>query len=792
MSHRTRRRFIKETGLGTVILATTPRLKADVEPGMPIADTEMRVPGVHGYAMQESLAAGEEIEFAVSADTDYRFEIARLGHDPDSPAQDEVIHEFDRTEPAVQPILPGSYVLASPITKPPEAMTIECWIRPWAFDRWQDVISQMAYPERCDFALAISPEGRLTFYLGDGQKFNDAWPLSSERAQLSKGKWHHVVMTKSLSGRSIWLDGTRVADTETIPPHQDRAWSAPLRLGAGGNFENATIGPGIEQEISRTADYFDGDIAMPVLYSRSLNQAEIAHRFNEKGLARPKSKHILGCWPLDEENGDRVRDVSGNRRHGTIVNHGTWMIGGPGFDPEVPRFGTYNPREDPARGHAIRFASDDLYDCGWKVTHQFKVSREARSGIYVGRLRFQQDDKEHLQHITFIVRKPKRRKKAPILVLCASNTWRAYSGTPFGKTSANLKQVFGTNGTENSAGDPPAYNFYRAHAAGQGTYQMGLRMPWPAAGPYIRYGDATNYSHLMRADRFAHIWLEEAGYEFDVITDRDLHRDPDQLRGYDAFLINGHSEYWSLQMYRGLQRYLERGGNAIVLSGNSLFWRVSYSDDGSILECRKADAPGNQVPADRRGEAWHSHDGLRGGLTNECGMPGWKLIGLTTLGWNNQGNPRNFGPYEAEQTDHFLFNEPERVNLEPGDKFGWTGKENVTPLANGHEFDVRLSTLASLQEKPSPDGQTVPADPEGMTRLANGIIPWKEGGAAFDYWFNPISPKVDQGGEMIYWERPDGGRVFNAGSIGSGWALWADPKLQTLMRNVLYNFGVGR
>jgi len=118
------------------------------------------------------------------------------------------------------------------------------------------------------------------------------------------------------------------------------------------------------------------------------------------------------------------------------------------------------------------------------------------------------------------------------------------------------------------------------------------------------------------------------------------------------------------------------------------------------------------------------------------------------------------------------------------------GKDDQTPLANGHEFAIRLSTLAALQEQPSPPGQSVPADPPGMMRLANGIIPWKEGGAAFDYWFNAIKPKTDQGGEMIYWERPEGGRVFNAGSIGSGWALWADPKMQKLLGNVLHHFGV--
>jgi hypothetical protein len=295
----------------------------------------------------------------------------------------------------------------------------------------------------------------------------------------------------------------------------------------------------------------------------------------------------------------------------------------------------------------------------------------------------------------------------------------------------------------------------------------------------------------MRAERFLHVWLEQNGYDYDVILDSDLHRDPGLLRGYSAFVINGHSEYWSLEMLRGLEAYLTGGGNALVLSGNSLFWRVTFNKDLSIIECRKVDAPGEQVPGARRGEAWHSQDGQRGGMLRECGFPGWKLLGLESLGWNNQGNPENFGPYVAELTDHFLFRQPEPTGLQPGDKFAWGG-EGRMPMANGHEFDIRLSTVAALQEKPNPPGASVPADPAGIVRLANGIIPWKKGGAAFDYFFRPIKPQSDQGGEMIYWERPEGGRVFNAGSIGAGWALSVDPKFQALLRNVLHHFGVRR
>jgi N,N-dimethylformamidase len=48
---------------------------------------------------------------------------------------------------------------------------------------------------------------------------------------------------------------------------------------------------------------------------------------------------------------------------------------------------------------------------------------------------------------------------------------------------------------------------------------------------------------------------------------------------------------------------------------------------------------------------------------------------------------------------------------------------------------------------------------------------------------------VDPVAELIYWQRPDGGRVFNGGAIGNGVALYyKDPIFTGLMKNVLANF----
>lgn len=774
MPRGTRREFLKFTGFGAAGAAASELQLAAVErPGDLPQHRSLAVPGVHAYANQQSVSPSETISFHVSSSVPYQLSVCRLGLKVDDPAGDLVLHEFPLSKPRVQPIYPGSYIrIEKPLREKLKQLSLECWVRPWKVDVAAGLIGQFDYQTGAGFGIFLNPSAGISFLLGDGKDASAA--VHSGAAALKPKRWHHLVATWDGREKVLWLDGHEAGKWPFRGPVEAR--NSILRLGAFA-------------ERSEVNHFLDADLAMPAMYGKALTPAEVNIRLKDQALSVPRDKSILACWPLSEEHGDLVKDSSRHRRHGRIVNHGTWMIGGPSFDPNVARFGAYDPHKDPKRGHALRLASDDLYDCRWALTHKFRIPADARSGIYVGRIKYEWEGKPCLCHVTFIVRKAATKKKSPILLLTASNTWRAYNAAAFPAPRPGIQHVCGTNGMANSPGEPPAFSFYRGHAAGQGTYQIGLKTPWPSADPYLLYGGPTKYSHLMRADRFAQVWLEEAAYEYDVISDLDLHREPKLLSGYRVLIINGHSEYWSIPMYEGLRNYLTQGGNVIVLSGNSLFWRVSFNEDCSILECRKVDAPGDQMPPSHRGECWHSQDGLRGGLLRECGYPGWKLIGLETLGWNNQSNPEQFGPYIVEQPNHFLFQQPVPCGLKKSDAIG-EGSEGALPRANGHEIDVRLSTLAELQQEPPPRGGNMPADPEGITRIANGIIPWSKGGSAFDYFFRSVKPKIDQGGEMIYWERPEGGKVFNAGSIGAGWALAADPKFQRLMKNVLFHFGV--
>jgi hypothetical protein len=489
---------------------------------------------------------------------------------------------------------------------------------------------------------------------------------------------------------------------------------------------------------------------------------------------------LHGFWPLDEESGVHVADRSGNGRNGEIVNLGTWMIGGPSFDAtQVSQFDDYNPRRDPARGHALRLASDDLYDCRWEAGHELTVPTTAKPGIYAAWFDFELGGVPHRYPVTFVVRKSKDAPPAPLVVLCASSTWRAYNATPFAANVPLENRFWPPSGQTNDSSNPPAFCMYRDHAYGQPSYQVGLQLPWPAAGPDVLYSKPeVGYSHLMRAERFAHAWLEKQGYDFDVVTSLDLHRDPDLLKAYRALIINGHDEYWSIPMYEGVDRYLSGGGSVAVLSGNTMFWRISYDERLGVMEGRKFGPTIGGREHAAVGEIFHSHDGRRGSLMRFCGYPSWKVIGLDCSGWWNADSN---GVYTVTNPDHFLFREPERIDFSDRRTLGHapTGYRR----AGGHEGDTRISSFAR-PALPIPGGAAMPQEPSGIETLATIE---RDNARALDYYARFVQADKATLVDMIYWMRPTGGKVFHAGAIGWGWTLDVDEKQSALMRNVLFH-----
>ncbi len=70
----------------------------------------------------------------------------------------------------------------------------------------------------------------------------------------------------------------------------------------------------------------------------------------------------------------------------------------------VPQYEDYDPATDKKRGHGLRLASDDLYDCRWELDHEFKIPAESPSGIYIAEAEFTRKRKPFRYSMTLSIR----------------------------------------------------------------------------------------------------------------------------------------------------------------------------------------------------------------------------------------------------------------------------------------------------------------------------------------------------------------------------------------------------
>ncbi len=168
---------------------------------------------------------------------------------------------------------------------------------------------------------------------------------------------------------------------------------------------------------------------------------------------------------------------------------------------------------------------------GYKATLRI-VTPRLKSGVYLW------DNK-----IPMIVRSPNPK----IVVVYSSNTENAYC-------NAGGKGLYSFNSTDKLP-------------ATQVSFQRPINLPKHSEA-FLRW--------------FQHQNFKDVGY----ITDADL----DNYSGWrkaELLLIVGHSEYWTLEARKNFDRFVNDGKNAIVLSGNTMWWQVRYNKKKDKLICYK-------------------------------------------------------------------------------------------------------------------------------------------------------------------------------------------------------------
>ena len=145
----------------------------------------------------------------------------------------------------------------------------------------------------------------------------------------------------------------------------------------------------------------------------------------------------------------------------------------------------------------------------------------------------------------------------------------------------------------NTAGGKSLYVPTRAWRAQEAlrrlaTLRWGDLLPDPApnrarAVSFQRPGNLTHWAFFRPFLR----WLQhQTTYRVAYASDPDLD-DYATIRGARLLVVMGHSEYWTRAARRNFDRFVAEGGDALVLSGNTMWWQVRYNEDRTGLVCYK-------------------------------------------------------------------------------------------------------------------------------------------------------------------------------------------------------------
>ena len=80
-------------------------------------------------------------------------------------------------------------------------------------------------------------------------------------------------------------------------------------------------------------------------------------------------------------------------------------------------------------------------------------------------------------------------------------------------------------------------------------------------------------------------WMLKQSYSYNVISDIDL-EEYNELKG-KLIIICGHNEYWTRKARRNFDKFVDQGNSALILSGNTMWWQITYNKEMNQVICYK-------------------------------------------------------------------------------------------------------------------------------------------------------------------------------------------------------------
>ena len=374
-------------------------------------------------------------------------------------------------------------------------------------------------------------------------------------------------------------------------------------------------------------DHFNGKIDSPRIIARALSDVESIAAIDLR-VAR-LDPDCVGAWDFSVAMSSQVaHDGSPHRLHGRIVNFPARAMVGWNWDGENADW-----KQSPGQWGAIHFHDDDLYDAGWDTDFALKILPAMRSGIYAARLRSGEDE----EYIWFAVG-PAPGEQRPIALLLPTASYMAYANDHLGTDGVgaellnNIVSVLSCHDLFLNEHWEYGGSLYDVHSDGSGICYSSRLRPMVNMRPKrenLLGGFGQSRLWQFAADTHITDWLEAMSYDYDVITDEELHdRGYALLADYRVVVTGTHPEYYSTEMWEAVRSYRDRGGRLMYLGGDGFYWRIAYHPDvPGMIELRRAES-GVRAWAAMPGEYYHSFDGRQGGLWARQGRTPHSLIGV--------------------------------------------------------------------------------------------------------------------------------------------------------------------
>ncbi len=727
---------------------------------------------IAGYADRWSVGQDETIEFKVSSSYNqpYSARMVRIVCADPNPEGPGIIEEdfssvFSGEFPSrFQNVQLGSYATVDVGKRLPhlEKFSLAAKIWPTLPDAGpQSILSLLDSKGRPLIELRIGETGKLVALIACPGLGEQEFELTD--CGITQRKWYSVWLGVDVSIHRVSL-GQQPLEAEHGLVDRGQAEFECMSFSSLTEVDRSLIAASGEGGLT---GFFNGKIEAPSILKIVPNI--------ETDLNRLPENHgdVVSLWDfstgIDSQN---ISDIGELGLNGSLVNCPARAMRGSNWSGKEMCW-----RHAPEEYGAIHFHDDDIYDCQWLTDFSFNVPATFRSGMYSMRI----ECEDAYEDIPFYVRPRTGQPQSKICVLVSTFTYTVYTNQARSIAGADYDRLVRERGTRPWNPDQEqdyGLSTYNYHHDGSGIcYSSRLRPSLTMRPNYITicrsYG-GSGMRHLP-ADTHIFAWLEHLGWEYDVVTDDDLHKEGHALlKPYEVVMTCSHPEYHTTNTLDAIYEYSRSGGRLMYMGGNGFYWKVAVNDNlPGMVEIRRGEG-GIRIWAAEPGEYYNSLDGEYGGLWLRNGRPPQQLVGV---GFTAQGDFQ--GTYYRRNSQlpseyEWVF---EGIDDEILGDFGLNGGG-----AAGFELDrvdsslgTSRNTVVLASSETYPD-HFVLVPEEMLTHLST-----RTG--------DPVSKLIRS--DIVLFETGQGGYVFSVGSITYCGSLpWNgfDNNISKLTANVLTRF----